>query len=122
MRYFEDVIVRKIGLRGKEQVQTVRVEQIYVTKPEEIPEFLEWATPLKVLGYDTETSGISVYDHQVATIQFGNPLCATPRAYTFCVRSLGPEALQPVLALLWDLKKLKNGQNINFECFYALHR
>lgn len=101
--------------------KTVQIKYYYVTEDEEIEHFLQWQEQLKVLGYDTETSGLDAMDEKIATLQFGNPKCDDPRVYVMDVRALSREALKPVFAVLRSKRKLKLGQNIKFECKFTQH-
>lgn len=120
--YVHDVEVRRDLVDGKPVSRKLRMEYFYVWQDVEVDHFLAWAEGQKTLGYDTETSGISVYDHEVATIQFGNPFHPVPRSYTIDVRGLSAASLARIMALVADPTITKLGQNIKFECLYAQHR
>jgi DNA polymerase I-like protein with 3'-5' exonuclease and polymerase domains len=117
------------AMRANVQVDektTVSLDLVYGTTPAHVADFAAWVrrNNLTVVGYDVETGGLNVFADGLATLQFGNPLCPEPRAYVFCVRSLlahGPDALDPVLAVLRDPKVMKLGQNTKFECRWTEH-
>ncbi len=114
------------ALRASVQVDeatTTDIELVYATAPSDVADFVAWMQRhrLKVVGYDVETGGLNVFRDGLATLQVGNPVCDEPRAYVFCVRSLGREALRPVLDVLADPAVMKLGQNIKFECRWTEH-
>jgi len=112
---------------GSKESKAVAIH--YVVDASEIPEFLEWVSRLerRLLLVDIESDGSSKdgldwQSRKIATLQIGNPLDKDPRAYVFCIRSLGDEVLAPVLALLGDPTYMKLGQNIRFEVSWLTHR
>lgn len=110
--------------RGTPMQRAVRkqIPHFYIWRDEQLPHLEAWRTGLRVLGWDTETSGISVYEHHVATEQFGNPVCDDPRAYVVDVRGLSRDGIRRLMSVVEDPTVMKLGQNIKFECLYAQHR
>jgi DNA polymerase I-like protein with 3'-5' exonuclease and polymerase domains len=106
-----------------DEATTTAYELVYATRPSDVADFVDWMrrNALKVIAYDVETGGLNVFQDGLATLQIGNPICGEPRAYVFCVRTLGREALQPVLDVLADPGVMKLGQNIKFECRWTEH-
>ncbi len=106
-----------------DEATTSELDLVYVTTPDGVADFIDWMArnQLKVIGYDVETGGLDVFSSGLATLQIGNPVCDEPRAYVFCVRSLGQDGLAPVLAVLADPTIMKLGQNIKFECRWTEH-
>lgn len=100
------------------EVQKGRMRSIpyhYVTTDAQVPDMVAWCRTQRVLGYDTETSGLDALVDRVATMQFGSPLGDDPRVYVVCVRSISTHALQPLLDVLRDPAIVKLGQNLKFE-------
>lgn len=103
----------------------IPIKYYYICRDEEVQHFVDWreaqlAQKHNRLGWDTETSGIHWYNEEVATVQFGSPE-GDARSYTIDVRCLSPAMLQLALAPIEDLRFLKFGQNLKFECLYTMH-
>lgn len=109
-------VSQKIGSK------TVSYELYHVKTPEELVVVDEWLQAHKIFALDLETSGISVYDNKIATIQIGNPLSEThPAAFVIDYRLFTREQLQPIFKHIEDPDKVKLGQNIKFEILYLTH-
>jgi hypothetical protein len=117
----EEYVDREDGGKLKVRPTTLRLPHYYITRDEEIAHLEAWWAGLKVLGIDTETSGISVYDNKTATLQWGHPKCADPRCYVIDVRGLSDVGRTRVLAPVGDGRVVKLGMNIKFECLYLQH-
>lgn len=120
--FVQPVTVSQVDLRGKRLTRVVNMRYLYLTRDDQIPDAVAWLRRHRAVGYDVETSGISVYINFLATIQFGNPMGEDPRAYVIDVRCVSREALQPLLDILADPTIVKIGQNIKFECLYTTYR
>jgi DNA polymerase I-like protein with 3'-5' exonuclease and polymerase domains len=88
----------------------------YVTTPAQVGPMVDWLTQQKVLGLDTETSGLFWHQDRIATIQIGTPEGPDPRVYVIDVRCFAPDALEPLFAILRNPKIVKLGMNLSFEC------
>lgn len=94
----------------------------HVTRPDEIAVCCQWLEQQERIGIDTETSGIDVLDHFLATIQFGNPFANDPAAFVVDFRLFTLDQLRPLLDALADPRRAKVGQNLKFEYKYLKHR
>lgn len=103
------------------------LDYVYIASDSTFWHFVQWyeqmrAEGMRVIGHDYETSGISVFDNEIATIQLGNPNVSQPRTYIIDVRALSDANLQYLRAILEDRSIVKLGQNMKFECVYSLYR
>lgn len=103
------------------------LEYVYIAEDRHFWHFFGWyetmrAEGMKVIGFDYETSGISVFDHQIATLQIGNPNVSQPRAYVIDIRGLSEDHLNYLRAIVRDRTMVKLGQNMKFEAVYSQHR
>lgn len=106
-----DLVVYDLGRAGR-----IQLPLYYITKDEELPHLDLWLSTLKRYLIDTETSGLDPLTDQIATIQFGQPYCADPRAYVVDVRCVSFAAMQALLQKHLDRGAKKLGMNVRFEC------
>lgn len=96
----------------------------YVTRAIELDPVVEWLRGLSVLAIDLETSGLSSFDSDIATLQLGSLDTVDPEhphAVVIDVRLFTREQLTPVFAVLEDRKVTKLGQNVRFEYRFLRH-
>ena len=93
---------------------------VYVTTPDTLQESIEWLKTVDDFALDFETSGLDPKKDKIATIQVGNPTGSNPIAFVVDIRCFTSEQLEPFLQEAFNSKKSKLGQNIKFECKFAL--